>query len=211
MARHVFVETNWVVDYAAPAHRQRPVARDLLAQAQKGEIELHLPAICLSEARITIQRKFRPRNETDAIRHFLAHTAQQGRMSSEDRLVVLRALDMFDSAVNAELGQLAATLAALRDQPAVDVFVLDQEMLERSLELGASDLELGPVDQAILAAILIRAQRIRVSGEETMVFCERDADLLPWTRHGQRKDDLAELYEQVGLKVYRDFDIRELD
>lgn len=175
MARHIFVETNWVVDYAAPAHRQRPVARALLGRAEKGEIELHLPAICLSEARITIQRKFRPRNEADAIRNFLARSSEQGRISAEERLVVLRALDMFESGLNTELGELGATLAALRAQAGVDVFPLDEEMLERSLELGATDLGLEPVDQAILAAILVRAQRIRAESGATSVFCELTA------------------------------------
>lgn len=117
---------------------------------------------------------------------------------------------MFDSVVNWDLGQLSATLGALRDPPGCDVFPLDQEMLERSLDLGASELELGPVDQAILAAILVRAQRLRASGGVGMVFCERDADLLPWNKRGQRKDGLAELYEEVGLTVYRDFDLGDL-
>ncbi len=51
---HVFVETNWVVDYAAPAHRQTPAAHGLMERARKGELKLLLPALCISEARKVI-------------------------------------------------------------------------------------------------------------------------------------------------------------
>ncbi len=56
----VFVETNWVVDIVAPAHLQSQQASQLLSLAEAGEFELYLPAICLTEARETIPRRFTP-------------------------------------------------------------------------------------------------------------------------------------------------------
>jgi predicted nucleic acid-binding protein len=50
----VLVETNWVVDFIAPAHLQSPQAVQLLQRAQAGEFELYVPAICLTEARETV-------------------------------------------------------------------------------------------------------------------------------------------------------------
>jgi hypothetical protein len=47
--RRVFVETNWVVAWAAPAHQKIPAALEqLLDRAASGELTLHLPAICIS-------------------------------------------------------------------------------------------------------------------------------------------------------------------
>jgi hypothetical protein len=48
--RHVFVETNWVFDYAAPGHHKFLGAVTLLERARNGELQLHLPALCLTEA-----------------------------------------------------------------------------------------------------------------------------------------------------------------
>jgi len=44
--RHVFVETNWVVECAAPAHHKTPAALELLKRAASGELKLYLPVIC---------------------------------------------------------------------------------------------------------------------------------------------------------------------
>lgn len=73
--RHVFVETNWVFGYAAPAHHKRLDALELLERARANEIQIHLPAPCLTEARQPIMRKCQPRNEADAIRQFLEEEA----------------------------------------------------------------------------------------------------------------------------------------
>lgn len=49
----VLVETNWVVNVVAPAHLEGLQAFQLLSRAEAGEFELHLPAMCLTEARET--------------------------------------------------------------------------------------------------------------------------------------------------------------
>jgi predicted nucleic acid-binding protein len=68
---HVFVETNWLVDYLAPSHRQTPAARSLMDRSRSGELKLYLPAFCIVEARKVIATKFQPRGEADAIRQFV--------------------------------------------------------------------------------------------------------------------------------------------
>jgi hypothetical protein len=50
----VFVETNWVFAYAAPAHHKGLDAVELLKSARANEIRIHLPAPCLTEARLPI-------------------------------------------------------------------------------------------------------------------------------------------------------------
>lgn len=115
--QHVFVETNWVVGYAAPAHRRLSDAEALLQRAASGEIRLHLPSVCLTEARATILRKFQPRNEADAIRRFLAWGQSNGEIAPSEALETRRILDKFERWVKADLKALPARLASLRQHP----------------------------------------------------------------------------------------------
>jgi len=48
--KHVFVETNWVVDYCAPAHQQALAAIRLLDSARSGAIQLHLLLVSFQAA-----------------------------------------------------------------------------------------------------------------------------------------------------------------
>src|SRR5258708_5182090 len=61
--RHVFVETNWLHDYAAPAHHKVPEAVRLLERAQQGEFIVHIPNVSFAEARQSIQSKSRSANQ----------------------------------------------------------------------------------------------------------------------------------------------------
>ncbi|WP_437709674.1 hypothetical protein WMF45_34545 [Sorangium sp. So ce448] len=205
--RHVFVETNWVVDYAAPAHHKKKAAVDLLDRAAAGEIELHLPSICLNEARRPIQ-ELKPRHEADAIRQFLRWSKANGKISIDEEATALRVLSMFESRVKEELKQLDAMLTSLRKHPGLDVFALDDAMLERAIELSGGELEfVKPFDQAILAAVLVRAEMLRAAGATDLSFCELDGDLQPWGKNGSSKPALTKLYDAAGIWVYGDFDL----
>ena len=80
-------------------------------------------------------------------------------------------------------------------------------MLERAVELSALYLSLKPFDQAILA-VLVRAEELRGAGETDLCFCETDADLQPWDKHGRAKQPLTDLYDTAIVWVYGDFDLR---
>jgi len=206
---HVFVETNWVVDYAAPAHHKKLPAVELLGRADRGEIQLYLPAICLNEARRTLQ-KFQPRHEADAIRNFVLWATRERKISSQDGDVVRRTLDLFENKVRGELGQIDATLASLREQRGLDVFALDEAMLVRAIDLSGGVLDaIQPFDQAILAAILVRAEGLRAAGEAKLSFCELDGDLQPWDRKSNPKPLLKKLYDDAGIWVFGTFDLDE--
>ena len=56
----MFVETNWLHDYAAPAHHKVSDAVTLLERAQQGEFLLHIPNASFAEARHSIQAKCQP-------------------------------------------------------------------------------------------------------------------------------------------------------
>lgn len=207
--QHVFVETNWVVGYAAPAHRRQSDAEALLARAGSGALRLYLPSVCLTEARATIVRKFQPRNEADAVRRFLAWAGRKGEITVDEAGTTRRVLDKFEHWVRTDLEALSNRLDSLRQHPGLEIFAPDDEILERAVTLGATDIELKPFDQVILAAVLVRAERLRAEGASEICFCELDADLQPWDRKGNAKPTLTHLYDEAGIWVYGDFELLE--
>jgi hypothetical protein len=104
-----------------------------------------------------------------------------------------------------ELDQLPGTLENFREHPGIEVFALDEQMLQRSLGLSSQSLDLKPYDQAILAAVLVRAEQLRVAGEIEFCFCELDGDLQPWDKNGKSKQPLTRLYDRAHIWVYQDF------
>jgi len=69
------------------------------------------------------------------------------------------------------------------------------------------DLSLKPFDQAILAAVLVRAEELRTANNLDLCFCETDADLQPWDKRGEAKRPLTNLYDAAQVRVYGDFDL----
>lgn len=203
--RHVFVESNWVFDYAAPGDHKSPKAVELLQHAREGRIQLHLPAFCLLEARQAILTKCQPRNEADAIRGYLLRAKLEGKESSEVDDTVRRVLDQFEQQITSEMKLLDDTIASIRREAGLEVFALNDRMLERSVDLTVLGLSLKPYDQAILAAVLVRAEELRSQGEEDLCFCETDSDLQPWDRDRKAKEPLKSVYDSAGVWVYGNF------
>ncbi len=126
-------------------------------------------------------------------------------MGTEDCETVRRVLDSYEAAVVKELDKLDERLSLLLNQPGVEVFPLRDEMLARLVELSAHNLDLKPFDQAILAAVLVRAEALRDQGADDVSFCELDGDLQPWDKNGRSKRLLTNLYDSAGVWVYGDF------
>jgi len=133
--RNVFVETNWVVAAAAPEHLRLSAAVELMNLARRGEIRLHLPSICLTEAQHPIRSKYQPRGPADTIRKYLAGSAAIQDFDSREIQIVRKVLDRYESRVISELDRLQLTLDELHGTPGIDVFPLDEQMLRRSVEL----------------------------------------------------------------------------
>jgi hypothetical protein len=201
--KHVFVETNWVVACAAPAHQRVLDATDLAERARKGEIQIHLPSICLAEAQHPIRSKYQPRLAADSIRKYLAWAATEEDLHENE--IVRRTLDRYERCVVAELDRLSETLNEFRVRAGIEVFALDEETLQLSVELSSQSLNLKPFDQAILSAVLIRAGQLRTAGGTEFCFCELDGDLQPWDKNGRSKQPLTALYDSAHIWVYGDF------
>ncbi len=166
---------------------------------------MHLPALCLTEARLPIMRKCQPRNEADAIRQFLSRARAERTVPPDKEMATREVLDRFERQVRSELRQLDDVLTSIHTEPGLELFPLNEHMLARAIELAQVDLWLEPFDQAILAAILGRAEGLRKQGETDLCFCEVDADLQPWDRRGNAKQLLTELYDEALIWVYGDF------
>jgi len=202
---HVFVETNWVVDCAAPAHNKVPAALDLIRRAREGEIQLHLPTVCLTEAKDPLHRKFQPRLEAGRVRRFVTWAEERGIVTPADAATVRTCLDRLESAVQNDLRSLDRDLQIFAASPGLEIFPMNERILAQLTDLSFEALELKPYDQAILACVLIRARELLDTGERELVFCELDADLQPWDKKGERKDKLADLYDQMNVWVYSDY------
>ena len=202
---HVFVETNWLVDCAAPAHNKVPAALDLLHRAREGELQLHLPVICLTEARGPLHRKFQPRLYADRVRRFLAWAEEQGTVTPEHAATVRTCLDQLENAVNNDVRSLDRDLRELAASPGLEAFPMNEQMLSQQTDLSLEAMDLKPYDQAILACVIVRDQELLQAGEIELVFCELDSDLQPWDRNGDRKDKLADLYDRANVWVYGDY------
>jgi hypothetical protein len=169
---------------------------------------MHVPVICLTEARQAIMTKCQPRHEANAVRGFLDRARAEQTLSREQERITREVLARFEQQVHTELRQLDETIASLRDAQGLEVFPLNDKMLERAVNLSVLDLSLKPFDQAILAAVLVRAEELRNAGETDVCFCETDADLKPWDKQDNAKQPLTGLYAAASVWVYRNFKIR---
>ncbi len=205
MLRHVFVETNWIVDCAAPGHNKVPAAIDLIGRARNGEIQLHLPAICLAEARHPLSTKFQARQAADRVRQFVTWAISTKQLSAEQGTAIRQGVDLMENVVRADLQNMETALRDLTQSPGLNVFPMAAAMLARATELCFEAPDLKPWDQAVLAAVLVRASELGQNGEKELAFCELDSDLQPWDKNGDSKPKLADLYDRANIWVYGDF------
>lgn len=202
---HVFVETNWLVGCLAPAHHKIPAALDLLERARSGTVTLYLPAICVAECQRPIREKFQVKLEADRIRRFLLWARANNAVGSSEEETVRRVLDQMEAMVKRDLDRLPGAITALCQQKGVEVFHIEESMWVRSTELSSAGLQLQPFDQAILGAILVKAEMLKEEGVTRLAFCEADSDLQPWDRVGEAKQPLVSFYDDRGIWVYSDF------
>jgi hypothetical protein len=185
-----------------------PAAAELLARARRGEVRLHLPNVCLAEARRAILARCQPRGEANAIRRYLA-SASPTHVTVNDAASTRTVLDKYESSIKHDLDALPERLRTLAGEACIDVFGLADAMLRYATELMFVGLDRKPFDHTILAGIIVRANQIWDAGDEPLSFCETDADLQPWDKHGNPKPPLRDLYDQAHVWVYGDFTLTE--
>lgn len=204
--KHVFVETNWVFQYCAPAHRSTPVSHKLVDRATQGELKLYVPAVSLREGRDSIQRKCQP-TALKEIQEFRRWAKRNRKISDETSKEAVKFIAAYRDCVNAELAALESRIAVINGLCGVEVFALDERMLDRAIQLRTQVATLNPFDEAILAAVLVKAGDLTANGATELFFCELDGDLLPEDRKGQPRKEFVELYAKAGIVVRSDFKV----
>ncbi len=203
--RHVFLETNWLVAVAAPAHDRTPAAIDLLDSATKGEIRVYIPACCIAEARKTIRQKFQPK-EADRMRRFLRWAAEVRVLDDVIAEASREMLQKFEGSVTADLRRVTEALREITTAPGIEVIPLDGAVLDMSVDLHFEEIEPSEFDRAVLAAVLIKGRELREQGENDVNFAELDSKLWPWEKKTVRnRPELKRLYDDAGVWVYSDF------
>jgi len=204
--KHVFVETNWVFDLCAPAHRATPEAKGLADRAARGEILLHLPSAALREGGNVIRQKCQP-SASKELREFRRWAVAESKVNATTAAEADTFLQAYIANVKSGMDALDARLDALRSQTGIDVFALDDRMLDRALRLRTEVATLKPFDEAILAAVLVKAGELRAAGASDLWFCDLDGDLVPVDRKGNPRRELVALYAAAGVTVRQDFRI----
>src|SRR6266700_1030825 len=127
--QHVFVETNWLHDYAAPAHHKVPEAVTLLERAQRGEFVLHIPNASFAEARQSIQTKCQP-IDGPGIHRYIRWAAKKGELTEDQARESHQLAEKYVESISRDLSAVPAILKELAGLSCVRVFALDDEMLE---------------------------------------------------------------------------------
>ena len=204
---HVFVETNWLHDYAAPAHHKVPEAVTLLERAQRGEFTLHIPNVSFAEARQSIQLKCQPA-DGPGIHRYIRWAHKNSELNDEQARAAHQLAERYVQDINKELSAVPSILSGVASLPCVKVFAFDDEMLDLANQLALTKVAQKPFDHAILAGILVSSARLWNHGERGISFAELDSDLQPWGPKGAPKDDLRKLYDDAHVWVYGDFTLQ---
>jgi hypothetical protein len=129
-----------------------------------------------------------------------------GRVSAEVNKEALVFLDAYVNSVNADMASLEDRVGAIKGLAGLDVFALDDRMLERAIALRYEVPNFKPFDEAILAATLIKASEVRAEATG-LFFCDLDGDLVPIDRKGKPRKELVALYAESGVTVRQDFQV----
>jgi hypothetical protein len=103
--RHVFVETNWLIELGAPARNPAPAAVQLRDSAEDGRIRIYLPACCISEAKKTVRRSFQPK-EADRLRSFVEWASEKNHLDHKTAESAMMMLSSFEGHVGSGLDKL---------------------------------------------------------------------------------------------------------
>jgi len=204
---HVFVETNWLHAYAAPAHHKVPDAVTLLERAQLGEFILHIPNVSFGEARQSIQSKCQP-VDGPGVRRYIRWAKENGELNEGQARDAHQLAEKYVQSISRDLSAVPSALKEVAGLPCVGMFAFDDEMLDFANQLALTKIAQKPFDHAILAGVLVSSSRLWKLGERGISFAESDSDLQPWGQKGVPKDDLRKLYDDAHVWVYGDFTLQ---
>jgi len=132
---HVFVETNWLQAYAAPAHHKMSTAVDLLERAKQGEFVLHIPNASFSEALQSIQAKCQP-VDGPGIHRYIGWAQKNGQLDDDLAEKAHQRAEKYLQAITKELAAVPEIVSEVARLSCVAMFALDDEMLNLANRLS---------------------------------------------------------------------------
>ncbi len=123
----------------------------------------------------------------------------------EHATAVRTVIDQMENNVRNDLRVMEQTLRDLAESPGLEIVHYDAEMMARSTEYCFLLPALKPYDQAVLATVIVRAERLLQAGEREMFFSELDSDLQPWDSKGASLEKLAQIYDDANVWVCGDY------
>jgi len=132
---HVFVETNWLHAYAAPAHHKMSTAVDLLERAKQGEFVLHIPNASFSEALQSIQAKCQP-VDGPGIHRYIGWAQKNGQLNDDQAEKAHQLAEKYLQAITKELAAVPEIVSEVARLSCVAMFALDDEMLNLANRLS---------------------------------------------------------------------------
>lgn len=190
--KHVFVETNFLIEVARPF--PDPDAQRFLQRAAAGELRLHIPWCSVEEARRTLDR---------IIGEDLGFTRGMVKFAVREHLADGSRFDKREIDKLKALADAARETAIRTKDARVDALVGGMEVIPPSPAVIAKTLELfdtkslKPFDEMALGAILARATELHQAGGRELYFCTLDKkDLGP----GDGRPKLRDAYAACGLE-----------
>lgn len=202
--KRVFVESNWVFDFCAPAHWQKPDAKDLADRAANGEFKVYLPSVALREGEDAIRRKYQPK-VVNPLEDFRRWAVANNLLTQAEARAAQPLLEAFRAKAQSGIDTLTTRVDAIANLPGFEVFALTDEMLNKAIALR-SVADLKPFDETIFAAVLVKAAEVHEPSDE-LFFCELDGDLAPFTKKGDPRSQFQAEYDALGIKFRRDFQV----
>jgi hypothetical protein len=142
---------------------------------------------------------------TKELQEFRRWAVAEARISAATAEAANNFLSAYVDSVQAGMANLAQRIDAICSYPGVEVFGLDDRMLERAIALRTQVAMLKPFDEAILAAVLVKAGDLAASGASALFFCDLDGDLVPVDSKGNPRKEVMALYGAAGITVRQDF------
>ncbi|HRI65313.1 MAG TPA: hypothetical protein PK156_13785 [Polyangium sp.] len=199
MVKHVFVETNFIIETLRPFPTQD--AEQLLAR-NGVDVKLHLPWCSVTEAKRTLERIIREdlAFPEDAGRYVGRLQKQHQGRAPIDAAAVNTFINMArDRRLNA-LSSFVSDVDALAAQ--VQVIPPSPSVVTRTLSLFPVK-SLPPFDEMVLGAVLTQAGALHASGETALYFCNLNTkDFTPTTGN-----KLGAEYAAVGLQYLDSFKV----
>ncbi len=195
--KHVFVETNFLVDLLRPLSRSD--ATDLFAR-NSGGIRLYLPWVSVNEAKRTITSKivYEDLGFADRLKQFGVKLLNSRKITHTD----MGPIQTLEQLVKQE--RTSALASVISD---VDDAVSKMTVIQPSLGVVAKTVSLFPVkslppfDEMVLGAVLFEAAALHARGESALYFCNKNSkDFAP-----KPGNLLGKEYAACGLTYKDDF------